>query len=149
MAVKGLIPSVQLAGDYVEPTKVIEPEATQDFETFDSEDTSASAISSRFEKASEKRKEAMSDKVPPRPEGLTMSSIFGGKPLGAEDIEAVSYTHLRAHETPEHLVCRLLLEKKKKEKKNSTEQISTTNHTYNTRAIRHNTRHPSNLVYKC
>ena len=28
--------------------------------------------------------------------------------------EPVSYTHLRAHETPEHLVCRLLLEKKKK-----------------------------------
>src|SRR5678816_1524325 len=27
--------------------------------------------------------------------------------------EAVSYTHIRAHETPEHLVCRLLLEKKK------------------------------------
>src|SRR5678815_6117672 len=27
---------------------------------------------------------------------------------------AVSYTHLRAHETPEHLVCRLLLEKKNK-----------------------------------
>ena len=26
---------------------------------------------------------------------------------------AVSYTHRRAHETPEHLVCRLLLEKKK------------------------------------
>ena len=26
--------------------------------------------------------------------------------------QAVSYTHLRAHETPEHLVCRLLLEKK-------------------------------------
>eukprot|EP00658_Telonema_sp_P-2_P009063 TRINITY_DN13426_c0_g1_i2.p1 TRINITY_DN13426_c0_g1~~TRINITY_DN13426_c0_g1_i2.p1 ORF type:complete len:115 (+),score=31.33 TRINITY_DN13426_c0_g1_i2:146-490(+) len=32
----------------------------------------------------------------------------------AED-RAVSYTHLRAHETPEHLVCRLLLEKKKKQ----------------------------------
>src|SRR5674536_257171 len=31
-----------------------------------------------------------------------------GRPAGA-----VSYTHLRAHETPEHLVCRLLLEKKK------------------------------------
>src|SRR5678815_3077111 len=31
--------------------------------------------------------------------------------------KAVSYTHLRAHETPEHLVCRLLLEKKKKKKK--------------------------------
>ena len=29
-------------------------------------------------------------------------------------LESVSYTHLRAHETPEHLVCRLLLEKKKK-----------------------------------
>src|SRR5678816_4043365 len=29
-------------------------------------------------------------------------------------LTAVSYTHLRAHETPEHLVCRLLLEKKKK-----------------------------------
>src|SRR5678815_3940578 len=25
-------------------------------------------------------------------------------------VKAVSYTHLRAHETPEHLVCRLLLE---------------------------------------
>eukprot|EP00658_Telonema_sp_P-2_P031797 TRINITY_DN23719_c0_g3_i1.p1 TRINITY_DN23719_c0_g3~~TRINITY_DN23719_c0_g3_i1.p1 ORF type:complete len:515 (+),score=78.67 TRINITY_DN23719_c0_g3_i1:98-1546(+) len=30
-------------------------------------------------------------------------------------MDPVSYTHLRAHETPEHLVCRLLLEKKKKE----------------------------------
>ena len=26
---------------------------------------------------------------------------------------SVSYTHLRAHETPEHLVCRLLLENRK------------------------------------
>ena len=33
--------------------------------------------------------------------------------IGAVFVEAVSYTHLRAHETPEHLVCRLLLEKKK------------------------------------
>ena len=32
---------------------------------------------------------------------------------GITDVKvAVSYTHLRAHETPEHLVCRLLLEKK-------------------------------------
>ncbi|GHU24826.1 hypothetical protein FACS189472_17880 [Alphaproteobacteria bacterium] len=30
---------------------------------------------------------------------------------------AVSYTHLRAHETRGNLVCRLLLEKKKKRKK--------------------------------
>ena len=29
-------------------------------------------------------------------------------------LEAVSYTHLRAHETDSYLVCRLLLEKKKK-----------------------------------
>ena len=29
---------------------------------------------------------------------------------------AVSYTHLRAHETDSYLVCRLLLEKKKKTK---------------------------------
>eukprot|EP00658_Telonema_sp_P-2_P057222 TRINITY_DN45673_c0_g1_i1.p2 TRINITY_DN45673_c0_g1~~TRINITY_DN45673_c0_g1_i1.p2 ORF type:complete len:133 (-),score=26.15 TRINITY_DN45673_c0_g1_i1:18-416(-) len=29
-------------------------------------------------------------------------------------VVSVSYTHLRAHETPEHLVCRLLLEKKKR-----------------------------------
>ena len=28
-----------------------------------------------------------------------------------EEINAVSYTHLRAHETSLHLVCRLLLEK--------------------------------------
>ena len=34
-------------------------------------------------------------------------------PIGA----AVSYTHLRAHETRHDLVCRLLLEKKKNKKK--------------------------------
>ena len=33
--------------------------------------------------------------------------------LAQQGVESVSYTHLRAHETPEHLVCRLLLEKKK------------------------------------
>eukprot|EP00657_Telonema_sp_P-1_P005707 TRINITY_DN23297_c0_g1_i1.p1 TRINITY_DN23297_c0_g1~~TRINITY_DN23297_c0_g1_i1.p1 ORF type:complete len:121 (-),score=38.85 TRINITY_DN23297_c0_g1_i1:18-380(-) len=32
----------------------------------------------------------------------------------SEDIRTVSYTHLRAHETVLDLVCRLLLEKKKK-----------------------------------
>ena len=30
-----------------------------------------------------------------------------------ENVLTVSYTHLRAHETTEHLVCRLLLEQKK------------------------------------
>src|SRR5674536_401239 len=34
--------------------------------------------------------------------------------LATRSSASVSYTHLRAHETPEHLVCRLLLEKKKK-----------------------------------
>ena len=41
----------------------------------------------------------------------------GKKDRASEIVRAqmtpVSYTHLRAHETPEHLVCRLLLEKKK------------------------------------
>src|SRR5665648_1184272 len=44
----------------------------------------------------------------------TANSILmvGAKPVFA----AVSYTHLRAHETRHDLVCRLLLEKKKKKK---------------------------------
>ena len=33
-----------------------------------------------------------------------------------ESGKPVSYTHLRAHETDSYLVCRLLLEKKKKNK---------------------------------
>eukprot|EP00658_Telonema_sp_P-2_P046192 TRINITY_DN3430_c0_g1_i14.p1 TRINITY_DN3430_c0_g1~~TRINITY_DN3430_c0_g1_i14.p1 ORF type:complete len:406 (+),score=88.08 TRINITY_DN3430_c0_g1_i14:213-1430(+) len=37
----------------------------------------------------------------------------------------VSYTHLRAHETPEHLVCRLLLEKKKKKNPHVDHDIPT------------------------
>src|SRR5680860_813274 len=37
----------------------------------------------------------------------------GGDEIGAD---AVSYTHLRAHETDSYLVCRLLLEKKKQTK---------------------------------
>ena len=42
-------------------------------------------------------------------------------------IVAVSYTHLRAHETVLDLVCRLLLEKKKKTKKYAKKQKNTTN----------------------
>src|SRR5680860_1792159 len=34
----------------------------------------------------------------------------------AHNLYPVSYTHLRAHETDSYLVCRLLLEKKKKKK---------------------------------
>src|SRR5450756_2680292 len=39
---------------------------------------------------------------------------FGTGPLPASVLYPVSYTHLRAHETRHDLVCRLLLEKKKK-----------------------------------
>eukprot|EP00658_Telonema_sp_P-2_P070923 TRINITY_DN60283_c0_g1_i2.p1 TRINITY_DN60283_c0_g1~~TRINITY_DN60283_c0_g1_i2.p1 ORF type:complete len:387 (-),score=88.50 TRINITY_DN60283_c0_g1_i2:65-1225(-) len=43
------------------------------------------------------------------------SSCWGSaQKSAAASSSPVSYTHLRAHETPEHLVCRLLLEKKKK-----------------------------------
>eukprot|EP00831_Metopus_contortus_P062627 TRINITY_DN5480_c0_g1_i7.p1 TRINITY_DN5480_c0_g1~~TRINITY_DN5480_c0_g1_i7.p1 ORF type:complete len:117 (-),score=8.85 TRINITY_DN5480_c0_g1_i7:7-357(-) len=39
-------------------------------------------------------------------------------PSQIDTISSVSYTHLRAHETSLHLVCRLLLEKKKKKNTN-------------------------------
>ena len=41
--------------------------------------------------------------------GLEFSNVY------IVGLEAVSYTHLRAHETKANLVCRLLLEKKKKQ----------------------------------
>ena len=41
------------------------------------------------------------------------NALRGSRELSAF-IESVSYTHLRAHETRHDLVCRLLLEKKKK-----------------------------------
>src|SRR5678815_2251182 len=44
--------------------------------------------------------------------GDVLQSIAGRKGE-VTGMDPVSYTHLRAHETPEHLVCRLLLEKKK------------------------------------
>eukprot|EP00831_Metopus_contortus_P027608 TRINITY_DN23173_c0_g1_i3.p2 TRINITY_DN23173_c0_g1~~TRINITY_DN23173_c0_g1_i3.p2 ORF type:complete len:160 (+),score=37.37 TRINITY_DN23173_c0_g1_i3:99-578(+) len=40
-------------------------------------------------------------------------------------LRPVSYTHLRAHETSLHLVCRLLLEKKKKRKYKNTKKVTT------------------------
>src|SRR5660397_271979 len=51
----------------------------------------------------------------------TVASSRGTLPLTdtvmlASSARAVSYTHLRAHETKANLVCRLLLEKKKKKK---------------------------------
>ena len=52
-----------------------------------------------------------------------MASLEQGDPIRFRAIlEAVSYTHLRAHETVLDLVCRLLLEKKKKKKKKYTQK---------------------------
>mgnify|MGYP003381471784 CR=1 FL=1 len=42
------------------------------------------------------------------------------------DVETVSYTHLRAHETVLDLVCRLLLEKKKQQPPHTNYSISNT-----------------------
>ena len=57
-------------------------------------------------------------------EGLTQLSVWSSDfytqsngvagSIAAALLGAVSYTHLRAHETGRNLVCRLLLEKKKK-----------------------------------
>ena len=41
------------------------------------------------------------------------STKWYGELMQNQGIKAVSYTHLRAHETDSYLVCRLLLEKKK------------------------------------
>ena len=51
--------------------------------------------------------------------GKTVAAVPGGAAPEADrgKTVAVSYTHLRAHETGRNLVCRLLLEKKKKKKK--------------------------------
>ena len=65
----------------------------------------------------------LQDELQTKYTGGTVLHIFGGERVEhGESIRklvrticssSVSYTHLRAHETPEHLVCRLLLEKKK------------------------------------
>eukprot|EP00658_Telonema_sp_P-2_P000945 TRINITY_DN10343_c0_g1_i4.p1 TRINITY_DN10343_c0_g1~~TRINITY_DN10343_c0_g1_i4.p1 ORF type:complete len:110 (+),score=14.00 TRINITY_DN10343_c0_g1_i4:173-502(+) len=50
----------------------------------------------------------------PDPDYFLDSCTHSGILIKLDQVKPVSYTHLRAHETPEHLVCRLLLEKKKK-----------------------------------
>eukprot|EP00658_Telonema_sp_P-2_P040689 TRINITY_DN29093_c0_g1_i1.p1 TRINITY_DN29093_c0_g1~~TRINITY_DN29093_c0_g1_i1.p1 ORF type:complete len:112 (-),score=17.05 TRINITY_DN29093_c0_g1_i1:21-356(-) len=52
-------------------------------------------------------------RVPGRRDGITNRSDMVSFHSPYSALIPVSYTHLRAHETPEHLVCRLLLEKKK------------------------------------
>eukprot|EP00658_Telonema_sp_P-2_P042488 TRINITY_DN30509_c0_g1_i1.p1 TRINITY_DN30509_c0_g1~~TRINITY_DN30509_c0_g1_i1.p1 ORF type:complete len:541 (-),score=110.76 TRINITY_DN30509_c0_g1_i1:8-1630(-) len=59
--------------------------------------------------AHEGMKQTLGDK---HPETVTCVNQFATL-VHQHCTQAVSYTHLRAHETPEHLVCRLLLEKKK------------------------------------
>src|SRR5665647_3650866 len=53
-------------------------------------------------------------------EALVKPTIKGVFSMPGQSFCAVSYTHLRAHETDSYLVCRLLLEKKK-EKVNKME----------------------------
>ena len=45
--------------------------------------------------------------------------LFDDSTCRCQNYASVSYTHLRAHETGRNLVCRLLLEKKKKNNKNT------------------------------
>ena len=63
---------------------------------------------------------------------------FNGTFYCIEDsIDAVSYTHLRAHETVLDLVCRLLLEKKKTQHNEQTKQKKNTNRTQLPVSARH------------
>src|SRR5450756_1964722 len=70
----------------------------------------------------------------PRFGPLKVWNIGHGEPVTVPrhvpELEAVSYTHLRAHETRHDLVCRLLLEKKNKKKKReaSKKDSRTDNH---------------------
>ena len=60
-----------------------------------------------------------------QPEGSNfhnMLEVYGARMHNLRNIDAVSYTHLRAHETVLDLVCRLLLEKKKKTNNNKLKE---------------------------
>src|SRR5665647_3868080 len=66
----------------------------------------------RFAQRRERRRRApVDDPGEVRPLDHVAEVLETPPPVG---IGAVSYTHLRAHETDSYLVCRLLLEKKKK-----------------------------------
>ena len=64
---------------------------------------------------------AASEAKPRRPEWLRVRLPIGEDYRRVRAlVDAVSYTHLRAHETVLDLVCRLLLEKKKKNRVSNT-----------------------------
>lgn len=88
LAEAGLIPNARLVGDEVDPF-LDEVDPVDPVKTIDPEDTSASAISDRLDKAASKRQETIANKVPPRPDGLTMGSIFRGGALDREDMEDI------------------------------------------------------------
>ena len=62
-------------------------------------------------------------------------------------LQAVSYTHLRAHETPEHLVCRLLLEKKKKKKKKKKKNTHKNETKTNAQQSKNNQKKDTTTIY--
>src|SRR5660397_260313 len=75
----------------------------------------AGTVTFEVEKAVQEMK---AGKVEYRTDRYGVVHVIIGKKSFEEEALAVSYTHLRAHETKANLVCRLLLEKKKKKKKN-------------------------------
>ena len=73
-------------------------------------------------------------RVRPGSNGVIVTPWLNGERTPVDDTTVpVSYTHLRAHETPEHLVCRLLLEKKQKTKNTRIEKYGTST----TQSIKH------------
>src|SRR5660397_274644 len=73
-------------------------------------------LSSRDTEATVDAVEALGAQVSEGGDGVVRVLGSGWSGLSEpDDVIAVSYTHLRAHETKANLVCRLLLEKKKKQ----------------------------------
>ena len=72
------------------------------------------------EKGLEPLAQVLYEQRPDSGEPLALALAFLDPEKGVETAEAVSYTHLRAHETRHDLVCRLLLEKKKERQKSTS-----------------------------
>ncbi len=91
-----------------------EPESDSDSETIVGPEKSE-VVESPKKKWCRSRPDKTTMGVQPTPPALSDEppSEEDGPPAYRPDRYPGSYTQLRAHETPEHLVCRLLLEKKK------------------------------------